>query len=249
MSQLRLHVIACRVFERELAVLAPKAKAELFLHFVEIGLHQKPGEFLRAALQEAVNTVPEEDFDAVVIVYGLCNRGLIGLRARNLPVVIPRAYDCLSLLLGSTRRYLTEFRKTETYFQSSGWIELLPPEGMLRPLANQSDEAAVIQHEKMVAKYGEENAKFLKEEFQKLTLNYQRLGLISTPVAGMEARELRARQIAKERGWKFEKIPGDLGWLRRMLDGDWAENEFLQLKPHQRVGLRYDEQLIGAEAT
>jgi len=247
MNRLRLHVIACRVFERELEVLAPNAKAELYLHYVEIGLHQKPGEYLRAALQEAINTVPEDDFDAVAVVYGLCNRGIIGLHARTLPVTIPRAYDCLSLLLGSSERYLNEFHKIETYFQSSGWIEHLPPDGLLRPLANRMGADFSKEQQELVARYGEENARFLNEEFRKLTRNYQRLGLISTPVAGMESREQRAREIARQRGWNFERIPGDLSWLRRLLDGEWNEREFLLLKPHERVALRYDEQLIRAE--
>jgi hypothetical protein len=42
-------------------------------------------------------------------------------------------------------------------------------------------------------------------------------------------------------------LPGDLGWLRRLVNADWNEREFLTLKPGQRVALRHDAQLIGAE--
>lgn len=247
MSALRLHVIACRVFERELEVLAKDSKSELFLHFVEIGLHQQPAAHLNAALQEAVNTVPEEDFDVVALAYGLCNRGLIGLRAHTLPVVIPRAHDCLSLLLGSSARYLAEFGRIGTYFQSSGWMEHLPADNLLRPLASETNPELAADQQSVLARYGEENLGFLREELKKIMGHYERLGFITTPVPGIEAREKLARKIAAERGWQFEIIPGNLGWLGRMLNGQWSDHEFLTLQPGQRVAQRYDAQLIGVE--
>jgi hypothetical protein len=42
-------------------------------------------------------------------------------------------------------------------------------------------------------------------------------------------------------------LTGDLGWLRRLLNAEWNDREFLTLKPGERVGLRSDEGLIGAE--
>jgi hypothetical protein len=66
-------------------------------------------------------------------------------------------------------------------------------------------------------------------------------------VAGLEQREQKAAEIARQQGWTFERLEGDLGWLRRLVDGEWNDREFLVLKPHHRVMLRYDETLIGAE--
>lgn len=245
---MRLQLIACRVFERELEVLARTVKTDLRIHYVEIALHEQPGARLRAALQDAVNTVPEDDFDAVALGYGLCNRGLVGLRAHGLPVIIPRAHDCLGLLLGSTTRYLAEMeRQPGTYFQSSGWIEHLPADRTLRPLAAGSSNVFSASKEELIARYGEENAQFLLEELANFTRHYKRLAYISTPVAGGEQRESKACDIARQQGWTFEKLPGDLGWLRRLVDGEWSDAEFLTVPPRHRVVLRYDGKLIGAE--
>lgn len=246
MSRPRLLLVACRVFERELEVLARSAKTELQLHYIEIALHEQPGAQLRAALQEAINTAPEEDYDAVGLGYGLCNRGLVGLKAHGLPAVIPRAHDCLGMLLGSSKRYLAELEKEPgTYFQSCGWIEHLPADRTIRPMAAGGEMS--VKKEEFVAKYGEEAAQFLMEEYAKFTQHYKRLAFISTPVAKVDERERKAEEIARLQGWKFERLPGDLGWLRRLVDGEWDDKEFLILKPHEKVALSYGDGLISAE--
>ncbi len=246
MSCQRLLLVACRVFERELEVLARSAKTELQIHYIEIALHQQPGAQLRAALQEEINTVPEEDYDAVAIGYGLCNRGLVGLKAHGLPVVIPRAHDCLGILLGSSKRYLAELEKQPgTYFQSCGWIEHLPADRTLRPLA--AGAGLSLNQEEMIARYGEEATQFLLEEYAKFTQHYKRLAFIATPVAEADERERKAAEIAQQQNWTFERLPGDLGWLRRLVDGEWNEREFLVLQPHQRVAFTSDDRLIAAE--
>ena len=246
MDRKRLLLVACRVFERELEVLARSAKTEMQIQYLEIALHQQPGAQLRAALQDAVNTVPVGDCDAVAIGYGLCNQGLVGLQARDVPVVIPRAHDCLGILLGSTKRYLAELEKEPgTYFQSCGWIEHLPADRTLRPLA--AGAGLSLNQVELAARYGEESAQFLMEEYAKFTQHYKRLAFIASPIASAEARERQAAEIAQQQNWTFERLPGDLGWLRRLADGDWNEHEFLVLKPYEKVALSYGNGLIAAE--
>lgn len=248
MNPPRLSVIACRVFERELEVLRKDAPTDLSVQFIEIGLHEKPGEQLRAALQLAVDAVPADKFDAVALAYGLCNRGIVGLKARGLPLVIPRAHDCLGILLGSSKRYLAELDKQPgTYFQSAGWIEHLPPDRSLRPLAGAQSGVFSADEEKLIAQYGEENARFLMEEFAKLRRHYERLVYIATPIANAAERERQAGEMARKQGWAFERLPGDLGWLKRLTAGEWSAEEFLVLKPGQRVARSYDERSICAE--
>lgn len=248
MSRLRLQLISCRVFEREITALAAAAQTELHIEYLAMALHEQPGQQLHAALQAAVDAVSPAECDAIALGYGLCNRGLIGLQARALPVVVPRAHDCLGLLLGSSARYLAELaRQPGTYFQSSGWIEHLPADRMLRRLAAGSDEVFSAKKDELVARYGEENARYLLAELANFTRHYQRLAFIATPVAGVAEREHQAAEIARQQGWQFARLPGDLGWLRRLLAGDWPEREFLVLPPGQRIGRRHDGQLFGAD--
>ena len=248
MNRLRLHVIACPVFQRELEMLAAGAKTEVTLWHLEMGLHEGPTENLRSALQGAIDGVATGQCDAIAIGYGLCNRGIVGLEARALPVVIPRAHDCIGMLLGSSQCYLAQLEaQPGTYFQSAGWLENSPASGEVRQQNFTFGPNSNVTRGQLVEKYGEENADYLLEQFNNFTRHYERLAYIATPVPKSARWEKTAKEIAHQRGWKFERLPGDLGWLRRLLNADWNAREFLKLKPGERVGLRHNAQLIGAE--
>jgi hypothetical protein len=248
MSRLRLHVIACPVFQRELELLAAGAKTEVTFRHLEMGLHEGSGETLRAALQSAIDGVAAGQGDAIAIGYGLCNRGVVGLQARSLPVVIPRAHDCIGMLLGSSRCYLAQLEaQPGTYFQSAGWLENSPANGEIRRQDFLFGPNANVTREQLVEKYGADNADYLLEQFASFTRHYGRLAYIATPVPGSAKWEAAAQEIARQRGWKFERLPGDLSWLRRLLNAEWNDREFLTLKPGERAGLCSGPGLIGAE--
>ena len=248
MDPLRLHVIACPVFRRELELLAVNAKSKVSFQHLEMGLHEGSGENLRNALQSAIDAVPAGQCDAIAIGYGLCNRGIIGLQARTVPVIIPRAHDCIGMLLGSSRSYLAQLEaQPGTYFQSAGWLENAPANETIRRQDITFGPNSNVTREQLVQKYGEDNADFLLEQFKDFTQHYERLAFIDTPVSDAKKWEAAALNLAQKRGWKFEKLPGDLGWLKRLLDADWNEREFLKLIPGERVGLRSDALLIGSE--
>ena len=248
MKPFRLLLIGCPIFQREIERLAAATRNAVTLHWLEIGLHERPASALRDALQAALDAADPGQFDAVLLAYGLCNRGIIGLTATSLPVVIPRAHDCLGVLLGSTRRYLDQLESEPgTYFQSAGWLEQARLNRELGQPAFTLGPASSFSRASLAEKYGEENADFLLEQLTGMTSHYERLAFIDTPVPEAGTWEGVARDIAAERGWRFERLPGDLGWLRRLLDGEWSEDEFQLLKPGERVAARSDDRLIGAE--
>ena len=71
MSRLRLHIIACAVFQRELEMLAAEATTELTFRQLDMGLHEGPAENLRTALQGAIDAIPAGECDAIAIAYGI----------------------------------------------------------------------------------------------------------------------------------------------------------------------------------
>ena len=244
----RYLLIGCPVLQRELELAAAAAPNAITFRWLEIGLHERPAAALCEALQSAVDEAEREDFDAVLLGYGLCNRGLVGLAARSRPIVIPRAHDCLGILLGSTGRYLEQLESEPgTYFQSAGWVGQASLTGGVGQPVFTLGPAARLSREALAEKYGEDNAGFLLEQLAGFTSHYRRLAFIDTPVQALEERADVARGLAEKRGWQFDRLPGDLGWLRRLVAGEWDEEEFQLLQPGERLVLRSDEGLIGAE--
>src|SRR5262245_12311217 len=120
---MRLKLISCQVFCREMAAVIARSRNQVEIEFLSKGLHEIGCVGMAARIQEAIDGVCG-DFDAVLLGYGLCNNGLAGLCAHRVPLVVPRAHDCITLLLGSKERYLDYFEKNPgTYFKSTGWIE------------------------------------------------------------------------------------------------------------------------------
>jgi hypothetical protein len=243
---LKLSVIACPSLRFELAHIAVVCGAAVSIRHLDMALHEHSSEALRKALQDAIDTTTGGD--AIAIGYGLCNRGIIGITARDIPLVIPRAHDCISLLLGSTARYLAELdREPGTYFQSAGWVEAShtveqpqrPGEFTLGPNSNAT-------FERLAARYGDEAARYLVEELEGLNRHYKRLAYIATPIVETPAFAAKARTAAATRGLQYHQLDGDTGWLGHLLDGTWPEAEFLIVRPGQCVRLASGEGLIEA---
>ncbi len=247
----RLKAIACEVFHRELCRLAAESERTVDLEFVPKGLHDLPAGEMRARLQARVDAVDPERYAAVALAYGLCNNGLAGLRAGATPLVLPRAHDCLTLFLGSRARYRSFFEANPgTYVLTSGWIERGEADGELRDLSIQRRLGLDGDYEDWVAQYGEENAAYLRETLGAQGLaHYDGILYIAMGLATDARFERIARERAAERGWRFARAQGDLGLLRRLLDGPWDAEDFLRLGPGQRVrAVVGDVEIVGAEA-
>jgi len=77
--------------------------------------------------------------------------------------------------------------------------------------------------------------------------HYKRAVYIEMGVADGSAVEAQAEAEAARRGWTFERMPGDLALIRRLLDGDWAA-DYLVAQPGQMVKMTYDENVIDSVA-
>ena len=241
-ERLRLSVIACPSLRPELETLAAECRTDIAFQHLEMALHERSSAALRDALQNAIDQTT--DCDGIAIAYGLCNRGIVGITARNVPLAIPRAHDCIGILLGSSQRRLEELDKEPgTYFQSAGWLRAAR-DGRQAEFTFGPNSNASFEH--LAARYGEEAATYLLAEFEGFTRHYKRLAYIATPIAASQMWEAQARDIALERHWHYSRLEGDTGWLRRLLEGAWDGDDFLVVQPGQSVVLTSDEHLIEA---
>ena len=121
----RLQLIACKVLQREAYFCAARSKNVVDVVLMPQGLHNEPDR-LRSEVQKALertHDIQDRPYDASLLGYGLCSNGIVGLGA-EIPIVIPRAHDCITLLLGSKERYQEYFDSHRgVYWYSPGWIE------------------------------------------------------------------------------------------------------------------------------
>ena len=252
-SNSRYRLISCNVFQRELAIALASTPNLIDPEFLELGLHERPDE-LRAAVQARIDqwSGPEaiagsgggrgRAYDAILLGYGLCGNGLAGIEARDIPLVIPRAHDCCTLLLGSRREFLARFGENlSAPWSSAGYAE----RGTSGFRSSDGGRSAGIgrSYEDLVAEFGEENADYVWE-----TLHPEAhdpiLRFIEIPeTAGLgHAETMRAR--ARAEGREFLLIPGSMRLLRALVEGGWNAEDFLVIPPGQRLEPTYDHDKV-----
>ncbi len=240
---MRYLLIGCEVLLRELADAIARSPHTIDVDFLSKGLHDLGGVRMREALQAAVDHADPARHDAVLMGYALCGNGLHGLEARRVMLVAPRAHDCIALLMGDRRRYDTYFRTHNgVYFRSTGWLERGRDIEQLAHAAGTDFTLADL-----IAKYGEDNGRYLYQEFTRYQTHYRQLTFIETGLECDDRFEQEARAEAVEKNWAFEKISGDLTLFRRLVGGDWDPTDFLVVEPGERIVASYDEGVIKAE--
>lgn len=232
---MHLKLIACEVFYRELCAEVARSIHQVDLQFLPKGLHDQGPAAMRKRLQQEVDEASGGPYEAIVLGYGLCGNGISGLEARACALIVPRAHDCITLFLGSRERYLSYFQNHPgVYFLTSGWIErgrTLEPQLSL----NYAD---------LVARYGEENARYLQQE---LTRHYRQITFIRMGVEPDQRFEEHSRREAAGRGWSFEEVQGDLALIRELVNGPWDDFKFLTVPPGWRVAASHDDGVLRAE--
>ncbi|MHB0875648.1 MAG: DUF1638 domain-containing protein [Anaerolineae bacterium] len=240
---MRLRAIACEVLARPLYAAAVLSPHVVDFDLIDRGLHHDP-DLLRAALQAKIDEVNGERYDAVALGYALCSNSTAGLVARGVPVVMPRAHDCITLYLGSRQAYAEEFNGNPgTYYYTADYTERMLTDGVA--LGAITDSAIQKSYEEYVAKYGEENARYLMEVMGGWREHYKRAAFIAMGVGSDDYAAGKACEDADKNGWEFERLRGDARLLHKLLHGEWDE-EFLRVPPGEAIGVTYDEDIVRA---
>ena len=208
----KLLVLACAVMEREIRRFQ-NGRAEF--RFFDYGLHRTP-ENMAKTLQIEIDQAAKEEYDGVVLGYGLCSNGLVGISSRKQPLIVPRVHDCISLFLGSTESYRDQTaRQPGTYYLTSGWIE--------------KGQTPLSKYEDYSRSYDRETAMWvLKEEMK----HYTRVAMIDTGVADLSTYRNYARRNADLLGLQYEELQGSLSFFQKLLWGPW-DKDFLVIEKDQ----------------
>ena len=241
---MRLFCLSCEVLARPVYLCAALSPHIIDIELFAKGLHNEPAD-LRARLQARIDALAGAKYDAIIMGYGLCGQATAGLIARDLPLVIPRAHDCITLFLGSRQRYQYQFENfSGSYWYAHDYIERSDGSGGALSLGAGSTTGLDKTYEEYVAKFGVDNADYLMEVLGGWQKHYKRAAYIDLGVADGSEVEAKAKDEAQRRGWVFDRVAGDLVLIRRLLDGDWAD-DFLVVRPGEQVKMTYDTDVIG----
>lgn len=241
---MRLHIVSCEVLARELYYCAATSPHIIDIHMLKRGLHNTP-DILRAAIQSQIDEASGKNFDAICLGYGLCGNSLAGVVARNVPLVLPRAHDCITIYLGSRSRYQQEFSAHPgTIYYAPDYMERRDNTDTGISLGTSSDARRKEVYEEYVEKYGKDNADYLLEVMGGWASHYDRAAYIDMGIGDSSAIEALASAEAASKGWAFERLAGSLAIIRKLTNGDW-DDDFLVIQPGNRVTVSYDHNVVG----
>ncbi|WP_094603492.1 hypothetical protein SPSIL_010730 [Sporomusa silvacetica DSM 10669] len=207
-------IIACEVMKEELRGI--EAKQDIEFEFISMGLHLHPKK-LNSELQRLLDQ--SIGYERIILAFGLCGGAVRDLQASDSPLIIPRVHDCIPVLLGSRKRY-EQLSKEEkgTFYLSCGWMI--------------TEKNILSEHQRIIDKFGEKKAvRILSQMYD----SYQRVLFIHTGCQE-EADSLReSHKIAELLNLRHETIQGESGYINKLVNGPWCQDEFIHLAPYETV--------------
>jgi N-methylhydantoinase A/oxoprolinase/acetone carboxylase beta subunit len=248
----KIAAIACGVLEWNLQRVIERLDTpyEYITRVLPAQLHNNPRN-LRELLQQHIDELENTPgLIGICLLFGLCGRGTVNLETRSLPVIIPRAQDCIGIYLGSHERYLAEFKSHPgTRYMSRGWYDKTVKD------VDASTEDFMTLREKSLYKtsydqlkeqFGDENAAFISHFRESWKRNYTRAGYIrfegeTDNAPGLEI----TRATADTLDWEFRELTGDESLIEAMLSGKWQHPELVIVPPNSKTVAAPGNAVIG----
>lgn len=179
------------------------AAGKVEVRYLEQALHRTP-QLMTGRIQAEIEAVCGYA-DRIVLGYGLCSNGVVGVVANRQGIVIPRCHDCIALFLGSRAAYDELFDKIPgTYYLTPGWVE------------EKKDPLGIVQDD-YTLRVGYETAVWVMQEELK---HYTHIALISSGLTDTETYRQRAKENAAFFGKQYLEIKGNLDYFKRMVRSD-----------------------------
>lgn len=213
---MRTTMIVCETLRDEFLFLYKDIGLKANVKWIESGLHNYTQK-LHDRLQEAVDGIT--DCDRVILVFGRCGDSVLNLKNGNFEMIIPKADDCISLLMGSDERRRDYSKEHAAYYLTDGWIR--------------GERNIWVEYLYSVEKYGEETARSIADM---MYCNYRTLALLDTGVNPIGQLMEKTREIEKTLNLERKVVPAELTYMRELLTGPWDAKRYEVIPPFGVVG-------------
>lgn len=212
-------IIACSTLKNELSCAMEEIGCTFPVIWLESGLHNVP-EKLRQALKDSLGQADALGADRVLLSFGFCGNALNQLLTGHFELILPRADDCISLLIGSSKRRHQIQSEAGTYFMTKGWLD--------------GERNIWKEYEYALEKYGSKRGQRI---FDTMFGNYKRIGILDTRCYPLKPVMEEASRIAGKLNLALDTIPASNQYLIKLLTGPWPQDGFLTVPPNTRITL------------
>lgn len=210
-------LIACMMVEDEVKAAVSKLEEPLPIVWVDRGFHEFPST-LKAELQRQIDAAEEQGFSEIMLAFGLCGLGVVGLEAQKATIIIPRFDDCINFMLCPECRKKRGYARAGVMYVTKGW--------------NETAVSVKESREMYIEKYGERRARHIIDA---MWAGYRAVAVIDNGAYDLDEVIGDAKENADELGVEFRIDPGYNYVLERLVSGDWDSPDFVKVAPGQPV--------------
>ena len=206
-------LIACEMQKKELLASIAETSFKGEVLWLKKSLHEKPKR-LNKALQEAIDSCQGKS--AILLGFGMCGNGVMGLVSRNTSLIIPMFDDCIRMLL-SPGENLPIPSSIFSLFFTEGWLE--------------SDECLLKKTNIYDKHYGREKGEY----YTKMLLeSYNAVTFIDTGLYDIKKCEEKIRYKCELCELKIKTDPGNTRVYKKLLSGIY-DSEFVVKAPGEKI--------------
>ena len=209
-------VLACKTLEDEVYYAENIVKSGCDIYTVE-SEHNRPDKF-RISIQKELDRL--EDYNRILLVFGICGNATIGLKTSSYELIIPRVDDCISLMIGSVKKREEIIREHQTIFLTQGWLN--------------GKENIEQEYNHALEKYGDGTA---KEIMDMMYAHHEMLSIIDTNAYDLDMITARSKKLAQLFGLDFSIIKGTTSYIEQLLSGLWDNDMFVTVPAHSIVSV------------
>lgn len=206
-------IVACKTLMDEITLAKKNTGCAFPEEYIESGLHERPKK-LAETVQDLLDSIKA---DRVLLCLGQCGNAMIGIKAGDYEMILPKTDDCLSLLIGSAKKKNSIALEDKAFFLTEGWLR--------------GESTIMSQYERSVKRYGEETALSILEMMYE---HYDTLGLLDTGTGPIDNLYAQTEGVTKLLGLERKTYTGSVSYIEKLLTGPW-DDDFIIKKPFEEI--------------